>query len=484
MTSHATGHPPEVTAPGTTPSPLLVTATLCLGSLSGALMQSLVIPIQSELPRLLGTAPGNASWAVTATLLAAAVTMPVTGRLADMYGKKRILVISATILVGGSVVAALADSLIIFILGRVMQGVAIGYIPVAISLVRKVTPVGYQTTAVAALSATMGVGSALGLPLSAWIADAFSWHALFWFSAALAALVLVTTLLVVPTVQPEAQVSRLDVPGLIGLAVGLSGVLVGVSKGSEWGWTSPTTVIFIPGGFLVLLVWGFHELRTASPMIDLRTAAYRPVLFTNLAAMLVGFGMMAQSIIVPQLMQLPSSTGYGLGQSVLAAGLWMAPAGLTMMALSPVSSLMISGIGARVTLAVGAVIVSTGYVAAVMMMDASWKLMVAGVMSAAGVGVAFAAMPTLIMDNVPSAEAGAGVGVNALMRSIGTTVAGAVMTAILTGNTMDLDGRAVPNAEAFRLCFIVGALASLAGALVVLLVPRQEKAVPPSTVQA
>lgn len=466
-------HAPQATEPVPTRfSPVVVIATLCLGSLSGALMQSLVIPIQADLPRLLHTGAGSASWAVTATLLAAAVTMPVTGRLADMFGKKKVLVVSAAILVLGSLAAAIADGLAPFLVGRVLQGMAMGYIPVAISMVREIAPQRHKASAVAAVSATMGVGGAIGLPLSAWIAEDYSWHGLFWFSAALAAVVLVATAVVIPNVH-DAHPSHLDVPGIIGLAVGLSAALVGVSKGSEWGWDSGRTVGSIVAGVLVLLLWGWYQLRHDDPLVDLRTSARRPVLLTNVAAVLIGFGMMAQMIVVPQLLEMPEVTGYGLGQSILEAGLWMAPGGLMMMVFAPVSSRLINGIGAKYTLAIGAVVLSGGYVVATALMSAPWQLMVASLVASAGVGIGYAAMPTLILDNVPESEAGASVGLNGLMRSVGTTVAGAVMAAILTSRTISLGGHAIPDESAFRICFVVGAVAALAGGLVCLLIPRQ-----------
>lgn len=457
-------------------SSILVIATLCLGSLSGALMQSLVIPIQSDLPRLLGTDAGSASWAVTATLLAAAVTMPVTGRLADLFGKKKVMVGSAALLVGGSLVAALASGLAPFLVGRVLQGMAMGYIPVAISMVREIAPKEQKAGAVAAVSATMGVGGAIGLPLAAWIAEDFSWHGLFWFSAVLAVVVLVTTAVVVPHVHDEHP-AHIDVPGIIGLAIGLSAALIGISKGAEWGWDSGRTVGCIAGGLVVLLVWGWYQLRHDDPIVDLRTTARRPVLFTNIAAVLIGFGMMAQMIVVPQLLEMPEATGYGLGQSILEAGLWMAPGGLMMMAFAPVSSRLINGIGAKPTLAIGAVVLSAGYLAAMGLMDAPWQLMVATLIASAGVGIGYAAMPTLILDNVPEHEAGASVGVNGLMRSVGTTIAGAVMAAILTSRTITLGGHAIPDESAFRICFVVGACAALAGALMCLVIPGRRVAV-------
>lgn len=352
-----------------------------------------------------------------------------------------------------------------------------GYIPVAISMVREIAPAHRRAGAVAAVSATLGVGGALGLPLAAWIAEDYSWHALFWVSAGLAATMFVLTLVVVPNIHDEHP-AHIDIPGIIGLAVGLSSALIGVSKGSTWGWTDGRTLASIIGGVVVLLVWGAYELRHHDPLVDLRTTARRPVLFTNLAAVLIGFGMMAQSIVVPQLLEMPKETGFGLGQSILHAGLWMAPAGLMMMAFAPVSSKLMTSLGARTTLSIGAGVLGAGYLISLLLMDAPWQLMVGALVASAGVGIGYAAMPTLILDNVPESEAGSGVGVNALMRSVGTTVAGAVMAAILTSRTVDFAGVAIPSKGAFQLCFLVGAGASFVGALVALLVPRLRSTAP------
>ena len=261
--------------------------------------------------------------------------------------------------------------------------------------------------------ATLGVGGALGLPLSAWIAENYSWHTLFWVSSAVAAVVLVLTAVVVPNVH-DAHPAHIDVVGIIGLAVGLSSFLIGVSKGSTWGWSDGKTLGAIIGGIVVMLAWGWYELRHHDPLVDLRTTSRRPVLFTNLAALLIGFGMMAQAIVVPQLLQMPTATGYGLGQTILEAGLWMAPGGLMMLVFAPVSAKMMTTIGARITLSVGALVTGTGYIVAVFLMDAPWQLMLASIVASAGVGIGYAAMPTLIMDNVPVEEAGSSVGLNGL----------------------------------------------------------------------
>src|SRR5699024_5650538 len=156
--------------------------------------------------------------------------------------------------------------------GRALQGLAMGYIPVAISLVREIAPAHLRAGAVAAVSATLGVGGALGLPLAAWIAQSRSWHDLFWLSAVLAVVVIVVSWLVVPA-QGRRQPGRLEVVGIAGLAAGLAALLIGISKGSAWGWGSVTTWACIPGGLVLLLAWGAYELRQAEPLVDLRTMA-------------------------------------------------------------------------------------------------------------------------------------------------------------------------------------------------------------------
>lgn len=452
--------------------PLLTVAALCFGGLAAATTQTMVIPVQGELGRLLQTSEANASWVVTATLVAAAVAMPIAGRLGDIFGKQRVLVVNALLLLVGSVVCALSDTLLPMLAGRVLQGCAMGFIPLGIALMREVVPPRLAATGMAAMSATLGVGGAVGLPLAAWIVQDLSWHALFWVSAGLAAAVVAAVLLVVPHVD-DAVGGRFDVVGALGLAIGLVAVLVAVSKGNEWGWIEGRTLGLLVAGILVLLVWGSYELRVIDPLCDLRVSARGPVLLTNLAAILIGFGMMASAIVVPRLLQAPAETGYGLDQSLLATGLWMAPGGLVMMAFSPVAGRLLHNLGARTTLMTGGAVLGAGYLFSVFLMAEPWQLLVASCITSAGVGIGYAAVPALILESVPASEAGSGVGINGLMRSIGTSVSSAAMAAILTAWTVDLAGGALPAEGAFRLCFVVGAAAAFAGVVLAGLVPRR-----------
>ncbi len=448
--------------------PLLTVIVLCFGGMTVSLTQTLVIPIQGRLPELLGASVANAGWVVTITLLTAAVAMPISGRLGDIFGKQRVILASVGLLTVGSLICGFADSLTPMLVGRAFQGMAMGFIPVAIALMREITPPHLTNTAIAAMSATLGVGGAIGLPLSAFVVQSFNWHAIFWMAAILSAALALGVTVLVPHVK-DAVGGRVDVIGALLLAAGLVAALVGVSKGHEFGWGSTRTVGLIGGGIVILVLWGFFELAQKEPLVDLRVAARRPVLLTNLAAIAIGFGMMAQSIVVPQLLQAPESTGYGLGQTLLQAGLWMAPGGLVMMAFSPVSSRLMTRLGAKITLMVGASVLGFGYLVAFFLMDAPWQLLIASSIASAGVGIGYAAMPTLIMGSVPISEAGSAVGINALMRSVGTTTAAAVMVTVLSGSINELG---VPTRAAYELCFLIGAIAAFVGVAITALVPH------------
>lgn len=222
----------------------------------------------------------------------------------------------------------------------------------------------------------------------------------------------------------------------------------------------------------MLAVWGFYQLRVRYPLVDLRVSARRPVLFTNVASVLVGFSMYSMSLVLPQLLQAPALTGYGPGQSMVAAGLWMAPGGLVMMALSPVSASLTRRRGPRTSLMVGAAIISVGYVVSTVLLHNAFEVMVAGVIVCAGVGIAYAAMPWLIMESVPLHETASANGLNSLARSVGTSVSSAVTATLLAHMTITVGPLSVPSLTGFRVAFLIAAVAAAIGVLVTMLVPR------------
>ncbi|WP_326760403.1 MFS transporter [Streptomyces phaeochromogenes] len=452
-----------------------VVAVLAFAGIVVSLMQTLVIPIVPELPKYLDASASNAAWAVTATLLAAAVATPVVGRLGDMFGKRRMLLVSIVLLVSGSVVAAFSDSLVPMIVGRALQGLAAGVVPLGISVMRDVLPSERLAGSTAMMSASLGVGGALGLPSAAFIADNYDWHVLFWVSAVLGAVAFVLVL----TIVPESKVrtgGRFDLVGSLGLSAALVSLLLAISKGADWGWGSATTLGLFAVAAVVLVAWGFYELRTSQPLVDLRTTARRQVLFTNLASIAFGFSMFAMSLVLPQLLQLPEQTGYGLGKSMMTVGLVLAPQGLVMMAMAPVSAAITKTRGPKITLMTGAVIVAVGYGLNILLMSEVWHLVLVSCVIGAGVGFAYGAMPALIMGAVPASETAAANSLNTLMRSIGTSFASAVAGVVLAQMTTDFGSFALPSENGFKVVMAIGAGAALLALVLAAFLPRQRTA--------
>ncbi|MFI5987484.1 MFS transporter [Streptomyces sp. NPDC051555] len=457
--------------PTAAPNTSRVIATLALAGVAAAVMQTLVTPLLTDLPTLLHTSHSNAAWVVTATLLVAGVCVPISGRLGDMVGKRRMLLACCLPLIVGSVVCALASSVVPMIVGRGLQGIGMGMIPLGIALLRDVLPAEKLSSSIALVSASMGIGGGIGLPVSAAIAQYANWRFLFWGAAALAVAVAVMIVAFVPEVPAAAKGQRFDVVGALGLAAGLVCLLLSVSKGADWGWGSATTLGLITAAVVILASWGWFEWRTGDPLVDLRTTVRPRVLLTNLASVLIGFGMYASMLVVPQLLQFPAATGYGLGQSMLAAGLWMLPGGLMMMVVSPLGGKLTNTRGPKVTLVSGALVLAAGYAVALLLASTAPGLMVAAMIMNSGVALAYGAMPALIMSAVPLAETGAANGFNALMRSLGTSVGAAVVGVVLARLTTTTGGVTFTSETGFRTGLVLGGGFALVSGAVAALIP-------------
>jgi len=446
-------------------------AVLAFAGITDALTQALVFPIVPRLPQYLNAPASDTAWTVTVILLCGAVATPVMGRLGDMYGKRRILLVNMGLLVAGSVICALSDSLTPMILGRALQGLANGIIPLGVSILREETSAARLPMATAVMLGSLGVGAAVGLPTAALIADRIDWHLLFWIGGALAA---VATLFVVRYV-PESKVrtgGRVDVTGTVGLATGLACLLLAVSKGEDWGWGSGTTLVLFAVAGIVLPLWGWFELRTPRPMVDLRTAAHPQVLFTNLAAVAIGFTLLAMQLVLPQVLQLPEATGYGLGTTLVVTGLALAPQGLMLMAASPLSARVTRTKGPKFTLMLGSTIIGLGYLLSIVMMSEVWQLIVASCIVSVGTGLAYAALPTLIMGAVPLSETAAATSLNTLMRAIGNTVASAVAGMVIAHMTTGFHGVELPSESGLRTVLAIGVAAAAVAFAVAALIPR------------
>ncbi|GAA5118165.1 MFS transporter [Pseudonocardia adelaidensis] len=473
----------------TSPRPALVITVLASCGLAVSLMQTLVVPLLPQFPQLLSASPGTVAWLVTATLVAAAVCAPVMGRLGDMYGKRRILLAGLGIVTAGSVLGAVAPNVGVLIAARALQGVAMGVIALGISVMRDVLPPERVGSGIALMSSSLGIGGAVGLPLTGIVAQQASWRWLFVGAAVLGAVQFVLVLLVVRE-SPLRSGGRFDLLGALGLSAALVCLLLAISKGNEWGWGSALVLGLLGTAAVVFALWVAWELRLRRPLVDLRVSARPSVLWTNVASIAVGFGMFASFLVTTQILQAPRATGYGFGMSLVAAGVALLPIGGAMTIFSPVSARVSRRRGARTTLVLGATILALGNVLMATLPGSLPLIVAACTTTAIGAALAYSAIPLLIMDSVPRAETAAANSLNTLMRMLGTSSCSSFVAAIATGLTTTVAGRLLPAAGAYTVIYLAAAAAAALGATIAALTPRAavaaslRVAAEPSTAQA
>ncbi len=465
-------HPPDAPGAGRRHYPdWVVIATLGCGGIAVSLEKTAVVPLLPEYPRIFGVTSDDVSWLVTVTLLTAAVATPIVSRLADMFGKRRMLLVAMALMIIGAFTAAIGGTFFWALVGRALQGAAGAVIPVGISILRDALPQRKIAGAVSLMSASFGIGSALGLPLAGIIYDNLGWRATFWVVGVIAAAIFTAVVIFVPESRVRTP-GRFDYEGALILSAAMTALLLAISKGGVWGWTSDAIMGLFAAAAVLLAVWFPLELRKGQPMVDLRTTARRPVLLTNIATILVGFSMYANMLVTTQQLQLSKESGFGFGLSVVVAGLTMIPSGLAMVAAAPLSARVTNLFGAKVTMVGGCAIMACGYMSRVLLVHTVTGIIIGAVIISVGTAVAMSAMPTLIMSNVPLTDTAAANGVNTLLRSVGTSTCSAAVATILASITIRVDGSVYPGVDAFRAIFALAGFAALLATGISCFIPK------------
>jgi EmrB/QacA subfamily drug resistance transporter len=442
------------------PHPQTTLLVLTVPALAFSLAQTMLVPAFTDMVQELHSTPANVTWVLSGYLLAAAVFTPLVGRLGDMLGKRRMLVVSVGAFAAGNVLSALAGDLAWVITGRVVQGIAGGMFPLVFGILRDEFPQEKVGGAIGFVSSTLGIGGGVGLLLGGTMVDAFGYTSIFWLGAVASVIAILCIQLLVPE-SPVRQPGRLDVRGAVVLSVGLVAGLLGVSQGRTWGFGDLRTLGLLVGAVVVLALWYVLQAHTAEPLVDVTTLRNPPVLLTNLATLFVGFGMFGAYVLVPQLVEAPRSTGYGFGATATHAGLLMLPGSLAMLVFGPVSGSLGTRYGHRISLALGALLTAVGLSLLAAFHGSDLAIIAWFFVLSTGIAFAFAAMPNLIVGAVPISQTSAATGFNAVVRSVGSSI-GTQITAVVVASTVT-SGFAT-NAgyvSAFVLCAGICALAAV-----------------------
>jgi len=413
--------------------PNLTLAVLALGGVSYALLSSAVVPALPTMEKALGTTETGITWLLTGYLLAASVGTSILGRLGDMYGKERLLLWTLVILGAGTLLAAVSNSLALLIVARFIQGAGGGIFPLAYGIVRDEFPAERVAGGIGLLSAILGVGGGLGIVLSGVIVERLDYHWLFWMPLGAVALAALATWRFVPE-SPMRTPGRVNWLAAALMTIGLSAVLLAISQTTSWGWVSAKTLGLTAAGLAFVVAWIAVEARSDEPLIDMRMMRVRGVWTTNAAAFLLGGGLYASFVVFPQFAQLPKSTGFGFGASVVASGLYLLPATIGMTVLGLRAGAISARFGSRVALLAGTVFAAASFSMLAVAHAHPYQLLIAAALLGIGIGLAFAALGNLIVQAVPPEQTGVASGMNNVMRTLGGALGGQLSATFIADN--------------------------------------------------
>jgi EmrB/QacA subfamily drug resistance transporter len=440
--------------------------TLAILTLAGAafsLQQTMVFPALKTFQEEFGSSTAWTTWVLTGFLVSGAVLTPLLGRLGDQFGKERLLLLSLGLFLAGCLAAAFAWNIWSLIVFRAVSGAGGALFPLSFAIIRDEFPADKIKVGIGLLSAVWGVGGGFGIVLSGVIVDHLDWRYLFLLGSIPVAL----SILLVHRYVPESPIrspSRVDVPGALLLSGALISLMVALTEGEHWGWTSPLLLALLAAAAVLFVLWGVVEARSSSPMVDLGMLAHRPVLLTNVATLIAGFALFSCFVLVPAFVETSSSHGYGFGATATEAGLFLLPSSVAMLFAGPLAGTLGRRFGSKWPLAGGMLVVSLAALLFATEHAEPVPVLLASGLLGFGVGGAFAAMAALIAENVDAREMGIAGGMNTVVRMIGAVIGGQVGAALLTAQT--IGDTQVPAESAFTTTFALSAgTALVAGAI-------------------
>ncbi len=442
---------------------------LATAALAFSLLQCLVIPAIPQLEQTLHTSESAASWLLTAYLLSAAIATPILGRVGDMLGKERIIVAVLVALSVGSLISALATTLPVMLVGRVIQGAGGAVFPLAFGIIRDEFPAERVAGAIGVMSAILGAGAGAGIVLAGPILVHLNYHWLFWIPLIMSVAATIATFVFVPE-SPVRAPGGINWLGACLMSGWLVTGLLAISYAPTWGWGSSTILGLLAATVVLLALWVVSENRSASPLVDMKMMRIPAVWSTNLAALLFGFGMFAMFIVLPQFTETSTRVGYGFGASVTQSGLYLLPFAVAMVIVAPMTGRLSVLVGSRMVLVAGSLFAASSYLVLVVAHSQEWTMYVATGLLGIGIALGFASMANLIIEAVPAEQTGVATGMNTNIRNIGAALGSGIATSLVISGLLP-DG--YPKERGYVLAFAVSGAGLVVAALVALLIPRR-----------
>ncbi|MFD9502955.1 MFS transporter [Streptomyces sp. NPDC060035] len=447
------------------PVPLII-AVLLFADIVSSLESTMLV---TALPRIITTfhtTPADASWVLTAFALVAAASAAVCGRLGDIYGRRNLIITLLLISAVGSIVSISTGTLTGVIIGRAIQGVSGGILPLCFGLARESLPKKQVPVAIAWIAGAALLGGASGALVSGALIDTLGWRYIF-ITTVVVAVLSAAACPLLPRSTVLAKVERIDWLGGVLFAPAIALVLFGITKSGTWTWQDGRTIGTILAGVLLLAVWAWWELRVDSPMINIRLFANRKLALTTIATMAIAIGPLGiTGFLLHIIKQSPTSAPVGLGLSASVSGALAFGTAIIGFLLAPVSGRISARTGSRRALMIGSVLGVINALALVLLHNSLVGVIISSVFLTMATSFMLSSTPNLVVECVPAENTSEATGVNTVARTafagVGTSVGTLVLsTSLVPGTQFSTESAFLQVFAIMGGCCVVALIAAL-----------------------
>jgi MFS family permease len=435
---------------------------LMLVTALAGMSQVMVIPVLGRIDRDLAASPAAVNWALIGGALAGAASTPLWGRLGDLVGHRRVLLLMLAALATGSLLTALASSPAVLIAGRAIAGLSASAHAVAIAAIRSTAPPETHARSIGAVAAGGGIGTGAGLFVGGLRDD---WHTAFWIAFAVAIVLIPSALVVLPRVGGLAKATHerlrdlLDLPGAALLVIALVALLLPISQAASWRLASARSLALLGVSAVAFAVFVLVELRRRAPLVDLRLLGRRPVLLVNVASLVFGLCIQPSFLLFSGYVETSPRYGFGFGAGPLDAGAYLLPNAVLLVLAAPLAARAATRWGPAALLAAAALLVGGTYGALAAGHSQRWEYYAGAGAIGLAVALSLVAIFLQIARSVPAAQAGSAMSIAAVVQGIGSALGSALITALLTARVVS--GTSISAPGAYTTSYIVLALCAL-----------------------
>ena len=468
-------------------------AWFTLGMLSSTLLvvffsETMLLPAIPEIMKDFDISYGTAAWIFSAYLIVAAVMTPIAGKMSDLYGKKKVLLILLTMYAAGIAAGGFANNISFLLASRIIQGVGLAAVPAAFSLLRDTFPPAKLAIAVGVFGSMYSAGSVVGLLAGATIINSLGWHFTFFSIVPFAAAM--TVMIAIFVKENKGQLSdpvkiqksadkrpSIDLKGALALSVTIIAFLMAltlVESGIE-----PETLPQIGVAFMVsvisLAVFVIIERRVISPLVDLRLLKDKTLLPSYIILMATGITMFMAYPAIVQLVRSPTPLGFG-GDAVDAANVQL-PFMVMFLVFASITPLIINRIGKLKPIIIGTLISVVGSIGLLMLHSTEYAVSTNLAIIASGLSMTTTATWNIVVSSAPRPFIGISVGVGALLLFMGMAI-GPALAGVYMENHETIKGvqGLYPSLDSYNLVYLTsGLLSAVSLGFVLMLKIRQAK---------